>query len=71
MTLALATAATAAVATRAAIATRAVATTTIAATTSVASNRLLLSAHQGDTNDREQNRDTQNQSTIHPRILHS
>lgn len=30
---------------------------------------LLLAAHEGDTNQREKDRDTQNNNTVHPRIL--
>jgi hypothetical protein len=30
---------------------------------------LVLTAHKGDTNQREENRDTQNNNAVHPRIL--
>ena len=38
---------------------------TAAAMTTMTGNRLLLTAHQGDTDDREENRDPENQSAIH------
>ena len=38
-------------------------------TTEEASVGLLLAAHEGDTNQREKDRDTQNDNTVHPRIL--
>jgi hypothetical protein len=40
-----------------------------AAATKEASIGLLLAAHKGDTNQREKDRDTQNDDTVHPRIL--
>jgi len=40
-----------------------------AAATKEASVGLLLTAHEGDSNQREKDRDTQNDDTVHPRIL--
>jgi hypothetical protein len=40
-----------------------------AAATKEASVGLLLTAHEGDSNQREKDRDTQNNNTVHPRIL--
>lgn len=41
----------------------------MAAVATVASDGLLLTANQGDTNDRDKKRDPKNKSAIHPRIL--
>ncbi len=52
--------------------TTAVARATATATmTTMAGDSRLLTAHQGDANDREEDRDPQKQSAIHPRILPS
>jgi hypothetical protein len=40
-----------------------------AAATKEASVGLLLTAHEGDSNQREKDRDTKNDNTVHPRIL--
>jgi hypothetical protein len=40
-----------------------------AAATKQASVGLFLTAHEGDSNQREEDRDTQNNNTVHPRIL--
>jgi hypothetical protein len=54
----------------AAIARRIAAVAAMAATaTEEASVGLLLTAHEGDSNQREKDRDTQNNNTVHPRIL--
>ena len=47
----------------------AAATTTATATAAVTGNGNLVTAQQGDADDREKHRDAQDQSTIHPRIL--
>jgi hypothetical protein len=58
------------VATVAAIARRVAAIAAVtAAATEQASIGLLLTAHEGDSNQREKDRDTQNNNTVHPRIL--
>jgi hypothetical protein len=43
-----------------------VATTLAAAMAAVAGNGRLLTAHKGDADDREENRDSKNKRTIHP-----
>jgi len=50
-----------------AITTATAAVATAATMATVASNGHLLTAHQGDTDDREKQRDAQNQRAIHPR----
>jgi hypothetical protein len=42
---------------------------TIAAVAAVTGNRDLVTAHQGNANHREKNRDAEKQCAIHPRIL--
>jgi len=56
---------TASITTTAAVATVA----TMASMATVAGNSRLLTAQQGDADDRDENRDPQNQSAVHPRIL--
>jgi hypothetical protein len=71
MTTAVATMTTAVAATAIARAT-AVATTaaaTAATVAAVTSQNLVVTAHQGDADDREENRDPENQCTIHPKNL--
>jgi len=59
-----------AVATTAATATTASAAAALAAAAaSVTGNGHLLTAQQGDADNREEHRDSQDQSTVHPRIL--
>jgi hypothetical protein len=69
MTTVTATVATAAGRSAAAITTATTTITIATATTvtTVTSNGHLLTAHQGDADDREENRDAQNQRAIHPR----
>jgi hypothetical protein len=43
--------------------------TTVATVATVTGNRQLLTAQEGDPDDREENRDPQHESTIHPEIL--
>jgi hypothetical protein len=43
-----------------------IATASTAAMTAVASDGRLLTAHQGDADDREENRDSKHKRTIHP-----
>jgi hypothetical protein len=58
-----------AMATAAASTTAAAIATAAAAVAAVAGNGSLLTADQGDADDREKHRDAQNQNTVHPRIL--
>lgn len=41
-----------------------------AVTTVTSQNRVVVTAHEGDADDREEHRDAQNQKTIHPKFLH-
>jgi hypothetical protein len=56
-------------ATVAAIARRITAVATTAAVTAEGGRRRVVTAHQGDTNQREENRNTKNHNSVHPRIL--
>jgi hypothetical protein len=47
----------------------AIATDSIAAVATVTGDGLVFTAQHGDADNREENRDAQNQCTIHPRIL--
>jgi hypothetical protein len=59
----------AAMATTATTAAAAITATASATMAAVASHSRIFAAHEGETNDREENRDTQHQCTIHPKFL--
>ena len=52
-----------------AMATTAAASAAAAAAATVTGNGHLFTAHKGDADNREKHRDSQNQCTVHPRIL--